>query len=549
MCFTAVACGNKDKQNKDDGELTIFRWDFAAINSARRQNTPIYQKLKEVTGGYDLKASTAGYGDWESTINNMYNTQSLPDMFVNYAVDRPVMFEKWIKDGAVLPISDYVDQATYPNIYARLQEYDWLLDRIDYMNGKWYFLPIEITQTHAMYVRNDWVNNLNDKLAQILVSEGVISSESQMTDELYNEYKFVLPTTLLEFYRVAKAFTIYDPDNNGRNDTYGYTCSGDLMWWNNWVFQAYDSTYWGFVNDGGNLTASWVTDENKEAVAFLNRLYQEGIMDPDYTAMTDPTKITNFCQGKTGIMVDNLYYNTYLEQLRSSNGWTIEKAKDAMAVIAPPAGENGNRGLKGNPGFWCGTSLNGKISETERTAALKLLEFLLSSEGDQMFTYGVEGKHYKVENGEKVSLMGADANGFNYTIWQKDTCAEMISLVDWSYSYNPGFSSNYEYVNQLIANASVYDYKDAVYYVQTPLYIDNEQMLGNQAYGEFVAMIGTKYSGYDKNKIGNASWSSIKATDTKFDSAWSTFTGKYLNTWGGKDMIDEWAKEAVKYLK
>ncbi len=551
MSLGLFACGGgggSDGGYADDGQLTIFRWDFASIDSARRQETPIYTALKDVTGGYDLKASTAGYGDWEAQINNMYNTQSLPDIFVNYTVDRPEMFNKWIRDGAVLPISDYVTKDNYPNIYNRLKEYSWLLERCDYLNNKWYFIPIEITQTHAMFVRQDWIESLNAKLDTILVSEGVISSTSQMTDSLRTQYEFKQPETLTEFYRLAKAFTIYDPDNNGKADTYGYTCSGDNMWWNNWVFEAYGGTYWGFVEKGNSMTASWVTEENKQAVAFLNKLYKEGIMDPDYTAMDDATKISNFCQGKTGIMVDNLYYNTYLQQLRSANRMTMEEAKAAMAVIAPPKGETGASGLRGNPGFWCGTSINGNISASERTAALKLLDFLLSEEGDEMFTYGVEGKHYKVENGEKVSLMGQDANGFNYTIWQKDTCSDIVSLVNWKYSYNPGFSSNYEYVNELLEKAQEYNYVDPVCYVQTEKYIEYEQTLGNNSVREFVSMIGTNYGGYNTSKIGTVNWDTIKTDESSFDNAWSTYTNKYLNSWGGAAMISEWSKEAVKYL-
>lgn len=253
LCLLGAAAAACDSGTPET-EISIFKWDFAALNAARRQNTPIYQALKEANGGLDLKSVTCGYADWESTINNLYNTSNLPDVFVNYAVDRPIVFQKMIRDGAVLDWGEYVTKETYPNIYARLHEYDWLLDRVDYLDHKYYFLPITIKQTHVMYVRNDWVENLNAKLGSILVSEGVISSESQMTDELYEAHRFVLPETLPEFYRLAKAFTIYDPDGNGKDDTFGYTCSGNLMWYNNWIFQATGGTYWGWV--GNAETAS-----------------------------------------------------------------------------------------------------------------------------------------------------------------------------------------------------------------------------------------------------------------------------------------------------
>ena len=548
LCLLLGAAAAPCASGPPETEISIFKWDFAALNAARRQNTPIYQALKEANGGLDLKSVTCGYADWESTINNLYNTSNLPDVFVNYAVDRPIVFQKMIRDGAVLDWGKYVTKETYPNIYARLHEYDWLLDRVDYLDHKYYFLPITIKQTHVMYVRNDWVENLNAKLGSILVSEGVISSESQMTDELYEAHRFVLPETLPEFYRLAKAFTIYDPDGNGKDDTFGYTCSGNLMWYNNWIFQATGGTYWGWVgNAETGVNASWVTEENKQAVAFLNRLYREGIMDPDYTAMTDPTKIGNFCSGLTGIMVDNLYYNTYVEQLRAANELTWEEAEAAVAVIAPPKGETGTYGTRGNPGFWCGTCINGNISENKIRSILDMFEFMLSEEGTDLFTYGVEGVHYKVENGEKVSLMGQDANGYNFTAKSKDAAFDMHMFTDWSLSYNPGFSTNYELVKSYMEMAEEYSYIDEVVYYQPPLVIDHWDTLGNQSYEYFVRLISTDFDDYDYNKetVGTVGWDSIALPSAKYDSAWSEFVNEFLNKWKGQAVIEE-INQAVK---
>ena len=40
-----------------------------------------------------------------------------------------------------------------------------------------------------------------------------------------------------------------------------------------------------------------------------------------------------------------------------------------------------------------------------------------------------------VENGEKVSLMGQDSNGYNYTLESKDPAWALSSLSSWKYSY------------------------------------------------------------------------------------------------------------------
>ena len=417
----------------------------------------------------------------------------------------------------------------YPTGMKILQEWlgeDFFEDGNHLVDGKCIYTPWVEGKTYSTSVlvyRKDWMENLG-------MSE---------------------PTTLDELHDLLYAFTYNDPDGNGQDDTYGYTCSGDLMWYNNWIFQAMDSTYWGWVDTSdGSVTASWVTDENKAAVSFLNRLYEEGIMDPDYTAMTDPTKIQNFCSNRTGIMVDNVYYNTYVEQLRAANNLTREEAEAAVAVIAPPKGETGTYGTRGNPGFWCGVCIRGDLSENKISAILDLLEFMLSDKGYDLFTYGVEGEHYEVDpQGQKVSLMGVDANGYNFTVKSLDPAFDTHMFVDWSLSYNPGFSSNYDLVEQFMEMAEGYTHVDSTVYVQTPLFISNWDTIGQDSYEYFVRLISSDFQDYNKEKIGTVDWDTIEVSNAAFDSAWDTYKNQFLSAWGGQALIDEYAEAAKAYLE
>lgn len=538
------ACGKK----QDDSVLTVFRWDFAQINNAKKVRSPLYKKVKEVIG-VDIDAQTAGSSSWEGVINNKYQTGDLPDMFVSYAMDRPLVYEKWIKDGAVLPISDYVSETEYPNVYNRLKEFDYLKERLPYAKGKHYALPISTTLEHGMFIRTDWIDNLNRpaKLTAILTDE---LGHAPSATELENN-RFKIPENLIEFYRVARAFSKYDPDGDGRNDnTYGYTSSETNMWFNNWIFEAFDTTFFGMVEDGnGGLTASWVTDENKNAVAFMNRLYNEGILDPDYINTNANQKIEKFVKGQVGIMVSNIWYNTILNKFKSATGKSDEEAKNSFAIILPPKGENGNYGMRGNAGFWCCTAIRGDVSPAKRTAALKLLDFLLSEEGEELFTYGMEGIHYKVENGEKVSLMGTDSDGFNYTLSSKDPAFELTSLVDWKKSYCLPFMTNGDIVADLLAKAAAYSRVDPVLYVQTPLFVEKEQTLGSNSINAFVSMIANKSiynsGGYDTTKI--PAWDDL-INGSVLDSEWNAFKNDYLVKWGGQAMISEYSAAAKQYL-
>ncbi len=552
----AAGCGGA-KTIPDDNKLTIFRWDFAAVDSARKQKSPIYKQIMaNADADYPIYVRTSGANNWEDVLNQAFLGDTMPDIFVCYAMDRPANFKRWIRDGAVLPVSDFVSETQYPNIYRRLKKFDYLKDRIDYFGGKHYAIPIETSLEHGMYLRLDWIENLNAKLASILVSDGIIANESAMTQELYERYKFKVPETLTEFYRLTRAFSKYDPDGNGRDDTYGYTSSESNMWFNNWIFEAmgtktegaHDSTYWGWVDDGkGGVTSSWVTEGNKKAVAFLNKLYAENILDPDYIATTATQKQTKFVQGKVGVMVGNLWYNTVLNDFTSANNCTAEEARSRFTVIDPPKGEYGAYGLKGNPGFWCSVCINGRLSETERTAALKLLDYIYSDEADELFTYGVEGYHYQVQDGKKVSVMGQDSAGYNYTLETKDPAWALSSLSSWKYNYYSPYQTNAELIIDFMDRAAENSRVDATVYVQTPLYVDNDNTLANSALEQYVGMIKNK-NYYASSDSADPDWNNLYSYNEAFDKAWESYLKLYLETWGGQRMIDEYSAEAKKYL-
>lgn len=543
MFSIAAGCS---KNNDDPNVISIFRWDFVGLDNARRQKSPIYQKVKEEAGA-DLKAVSASYDQWESILNNLYNIRELPDIFMNCAMDRPLNYSKWIKDGAVLPISDYISETEYPNIYNYLKQYDYLLDRVSYMGGKHYAIYTKAVLEHGFYVRTDWINNLNqkEKLTKILTEELGRAPNAQELEE----YKFEVPENLLEFYRLGRAFVKYDPDNNGKNDTYGYTSSESNMWFNNWIFVAFESKYDGMISNGnGSLTSSYITDGNAQAVAFLNRLYREGIMDPDYIATSGDQKTEAFVTGKVGMMAANLYYNDILQKIMAASGKDMEEAKKCFAVVPPPAGQSGARGMNGNAGFWCGVSLRSDMSAEKRNKCLALLDFLLSEEASELFTYGLEGINYEVVDGRKVSLMGEDSSGYAYTVESKDPGFIVSTLVDWTYTYYSPYQTNSQEIIASVDMMQQYKIVDPVVYVQTPLYLENYQMISNNAQTEFVSMISLDFDiEYDTDGIPE--WKNIIVRNAGFNNAWTSFVNKFNSEWGGSEMIAEYAAEAVNYLK
>ena len=367
-----------------------------------------------------------------------------------------------IDAGAILPISDYVSETQYPNIYKHLQKYEFLKSNIDFMGGKTYMIPTTWTQEHTMFIRKDWLDNLNAKLASILVADGVIASEADMTDEIYEEYKFGIPKDLMEFYRVCRAFSIYDPDNDPNTTTYGYTSSKD-MYSDNWLYVAGGGYRVREDNDGdGKYEFSGISEGNKYSVSLINSMLANGYMDPSWVTNESNNKIAAFGNGNVGIIENQVMLNTVLSYFVTQKNWTYAEAAENIVMFAPPAGEDGSYGIQGHPNFWTSVCISSSLSESKRNAALKFMDWILTDEAVDLLTYGIEGVHYKTvtdENGtRRESLLGYEdeKHGIYKTLDGVDTFSGLRLFTNITSGYYNELQTNGDKVIAAMENAKTY---------------------------------------------------------------------------------------------
>ena len=536
--FGITAC--KEPEEEDATELTLFAWSLTSVKAAKKTNSPLYAKIKEHSG-VDLDANSVDSAVYDDALNKLFNAGELTDLFVTYGPERAKQYKKMIDNETLLPVSDYVSETKYPNLYKHLNKFDFLTD-LYYADGKHWSIPTLHTNEHSLYVRMDWINNLNktDKLTRILTEElGHAPSEAEL-----EEYKFKEPTNILEFYRLARAFTKYDPDENNLNDTYGYTGTSDL-WSENWIYIAFSGGYQHMVKQAnGEYTSSTITDGTKQAIAFLNRLHNEGIMHPDWQTDTFDDKQVKFSQGKVGIIEGHNWFNNMVIGFRSVNpSLSIEEASETIKMITPPAGPNGDYGIAGHPGFWTVVCLNADMSAAKREKALALMDFLYSEEGQNLFVYGIEGVHYKMEGGERVSLMGKNSSGYNYTVASYDAAYPLSEFCNWVADYHSPYATNADKIVPQMEKSANYAVHEEKPYVQTPLYVEHFQSMEDYAEECFVGFITGKdyFANYSS---GMPTWDNIAIVNSNFQSAWDAFKVKYLGDYRGSDTIAEYNQYA-----
>lgn len=231
---------------------------------------------------------------WEVDAEN-YNAKvatclldgDLPDVLV---VDRQI-FNQLLENDLIQPLTDVYNKYISPFVKQQYDAYPAsLLENCSY-GGELYGLPgTSIGYAHnVLWIRTDWLEAVGKDV----------------------------PQTLDDVIEIVRAFVEDDPDGNGENDTIGLTCPDTL-------YTPYDSNYglntlfsyfgaypglWVYDDDGNAVYGS-VTKANKDALTFLAKLYEEGLLDKQFAVRTKDDRKQLLATGKCGIYFGSWWPNS-----------------------------------------------------------------------------------------------------------------------------------------------------------------------------------------------------------------------------------------------
>ncbi|WP_165452407.1 extracellular solute-binding protein [Paenibacillus thalictri] len=254
----------------------------------------------------------------------------------------------------------------YLKDYPNLSKISPLIYQNVAVDGKTYALPrVRPLVRDAVIYRKDWLKNVG------------------MQE----------PKTIDELYAVMKAFTLNDPDKNGKNDTLG-SFEYKSMNLFDFILPAFGApNKWSVQN--GKFTPDFMTKEYMDAMKFYKKLYDEKLINQDF-AVAEKTQFTAaFDSSKAGTQAD-VSLNAVARQTALRK--TVPQVEtDFIGVI------EGTRG----PIVYAGPGNNGVVliskSSVKTEAELKqILGFFNKLADDPVATllaWGIEGKHYKKANG------------------------------------------------------------------------------------------------------------------------------------------------------
>jgi putative aldouronate transport system substrate-binding protein len=306
----------------------------------------------------------------------------LPDMIIGFNI--PLDQQQVLADqGIILPLNDMMDKYGF-YFNSVLKDMPDVKEVSTLNNGKLYAMPninecYHCSASQKMWIYKPWLDKLGLKM----------------------------PTTTEEFYQVLKAFKEKDPNGNGKADE--IPLSGGTGWegylnqflMNPFVYSdRIDYNYRYFYNDKGTLKASFTDKGWQEGVKYLNKLYKEGLLDPE--ALTnDGDKMVALGENPVPIVgaMPAGWMGIFTQYGAKSNRWK------EYVPVAPLAGPSGMRQI---PVYSLGKVTDGAFVITKACknpeAAFRLGDFFFSEEATLRSVFGREGEEWAyVKEGENIS--------------------------------------------------------------------------------------------------------------------------------------------------
>lgn len=365
-----VGCGASGKginKEKDEPEKQLEITFFDKNAGSNTFDDPIAQAIMAETG---VKIQVENpTGDPLEKLNLMLTAQNYPDIVL---MDRGnEIVNRYIEAGALLDLTDLIEEHG-PNIK---EMYGDVLNKIKHSDGKNYYL-------------SNWYGEDPDAVAGVLMRYDILSEIVGQERADSND-----PFTQDEYIAILKEFKEKYPTIDGK-DSIALTLDGESVNYMGTIKGMFGLKEYSITDEG---IGHWVKDERfEDAISFMNDLSTKGYLDKEWIV----NKSTQWTQKlSTGNVFST--FSSYWDTDAANASLSTTIGKDAMfksyKVVA--------NGLTADQTTYSGRSTLGwdAIGITDNckdpVAAIKLMDFLVSEEGQYLMMWGIEGETWTMENG------------------------------------------------------------------------------------------------------------------------------------------------------
>ena len=346
----------------------------------------VFQRLSEITNiNFEFEVSETGTWPEQKNIalvGGEYGDIILRDKSATDANMAVTDEETYGPQGIFLDLTDLIDQYA-PNIKAMMEKYPDVKAAMTSMDGKIYGLPYVFhtatVQGHTAFFSEEWMKNVG------------VDKVPETTDELYD---------------MLVAFKEQDANGNGDpSDEIPFTCVGLTTTIRDLLIPAFTGLPDGLsfnLDDEGKVVYAPATEEYKEFLKYANKLYSEGLLDPEFSTQTAQQWQAKVKADQCGIY--------------SGSPTTLDPSTTAQQLSLPPltSATNDEKVVKQPLYMYPGRAfITDKCSDP--VAAIRLLDMFYATEEDAVEGFsglttfvGWEGEHWEYTDDTKTAYSWID---------------------------------------------------------------------------------------------------------------------------------------------
>jgi putative aldouronate transport system substrate-binding protein len=378
LIASLTACGNKpnqevnsntqntneagEKTSNEKIKLSLVMKDVVPSDPGTVKYFDLIEEyLSEEGLNVDIEVVEMPSGNYAEKLNLMLLGGNVPDIIYFQGGDQQIADQGLLEDlTPYIEKSKYIKQSLQQHNIKRLENYPYLL-WIKPINSK---VPV---------IRQDWFEKME-------TSKALLDNP-----------------TVDNYYAFLKELKEKDFDGEG-HPSYGITVAGSLVEINHIFDQAFGNTSTWIKDNNGKYIYNRVSSNEKEKLAFYRKLYEEGILDPEYLTKKWDTKEQAFYNNEVGVIIgtSGKVIDIYDGKMKKANG------KESSLVVLPPAKGKGQGYLPVDVTKETrGIAISALSKHKEE--AFKVLEFLASPKGQMLDRLGFENEHYEIKD-NKIHL-------------------------------------------------------------------------------------------------------------------------------------------------
>lgn len=389
LVFIVTGCSNENQRapisgqegngNGDERDHLTLTWRVAGSNVEPNAIFPdagsdfIKQTIEEKFN-VTLDLTSDLYSSEYDTKMTMQLSADPPDLFMAGGVQS----QGYALDGLLADMTPFISPETMPN-YFKYWLSDEELNRYQIQDA-FVRAPIPFARNvyRSYYIRKDWLDQLG----------------------------LDVPDSYEDTLEVMRAFTFDDPDGNQRNDTFGFTASGNGRSYS-WDFPGFvenDVYVFDLDLDAGTFRYGLTDLALVDVLEDIQQLEREKIIDPDWFLNSGTDHWNKAIEGRAGIIVGSskdfmLDGNPNSIHNRSRQ---LNPEADWVPFNPHPDKPIWLTNLPSNPFLFHVQIAEQRPEHIVRT--IEILDWMAGEEGYLLTHFGQEGIHY-TRNGNEIEII------------------------------------------------------------------------------------------------------------------------------------------------